>query len=127
MSNASSATMSGPEWMSRAARAARTLRAVSCGKSGAGHCVYVILLHDARKFQPWGLYIGQTSRDPDWRFDQHKSGYRASRAARRFGVCLLPQLYEHLNPMQQWESLEVEAALADKFREVGIPWIEGGH
>jgi hypothetical protein len=29
--------------------------------------------------------------------------------------------------MQQWESLELEAALADTFREAGVPWVEGGH
>jgi len=66
-------------------------------------------------------------RDPDWRFDQHKAGYKASRAVKRFGVCLLPELVEHLNPMMQWESLELEAALADAFRDSGIAWVEGGH
>jgi hypothetical protein len=42
-------------------------------------------------------------------------------------VCLLPELTEHLNPLQQWESLDLEAALADTFREAGIHWVEGGH
>jgi hypothetical protein len=41
-------------------------------------------------------------------------------------VHLLPDLVEHLNPMQQWESLELEAALAEAFRQAGVPWIEGG-
>jgi len=125
--SASTTLISKPGWIPKALRAARTLQASTAGQPGARHSVYVILLHDGRRQQPWGLYIGQTSRDPDWRFDQHKSGYKASSPARRFGVCLLPELYEHLNPMQQWESLEVEAALADIFREVGILWIEGGH
>ncbi|WP_174296876.1 GIY-YIG nuclease family protein [Sphingomonas bacterium] len=116
-----------PVWMPVAARAARSLRAVTVQEVGAGHSVYVILLHDARRRTPWGLYVGQTARDPDWRFDQHKAGYKSSSAARRFGVRLLPELVAHLNPMRQWESLDLEAALADKFRAVGIPWIEGGH
>jgi hypothetical protein len=73
------------------------------------------------------LYVGQTSRDPDWRFDQHKAGYKASGPVRRFGVCLLPDLTEHLNPLQQWESLDLEAALAEAFRQAGVPWVEGGH
>jgi hypothetical protein len=119
--------MGEPEWMSRAVRAARTLKAVSVAQAGAGHSVYVILLHDARRLQPWGLYVGQTSRDPDWRFDQHKAGYKASGSVRRFGVRLLPELVDHLNPMRQWESLELEAALADTFRAAGVPWVEGGH
>ncbi len=119
--------MSNPEWMPKAVRAARTLRAVTVGEAKSRHSVYVILLHDVRRQQPWGLYVGQTSCDPDWRFDQHKAGYKASASARRFGVCLLPELVEHLNPMRQWESLDLEAALADAFRTVGVPWVEGGH
>jgi predicted GIY-YIG superfamily endonuclease len=75
----------------------------------------------------WGLYVGQTSRDPDLRFDQHKAGHKASRAVRRFGVRLLPDLVEHLNPLRGWEALDLEAALADGFRDAGIQWIEGGH
>jgi hypothetical protein len=119
--------MAEPEWMPKAVRAAGTLRAVTVGQPKAGHSVYVILLHDPQKRQPWGLYVGQTSRDPDWRFDQHKAGYKASSSVRRFGVRLLPELVGHLNPMHQWESLDLEAALADAFRAAGIPWVEGGH
>lgn len=113
--------------MTRARSAALRLRAETFRARGAHHFLYVILLHDARANERWGLYVGQTSRDPDLRFDQHKAGYRASRAVRRFGVCLLPSLVEHLNPMMDWESLELEAALADAFRVAGVPWVEGGH
>jgi hypothetical protein len=113
--------------MSKAERAARTLRATTVGATGAGHSVYAILLHDPRRQEPWGVYVGQTSRDPDWRFDQHKAGYKASRSARRFGVRLLPELVEHLNPMRRWEALDLEAALAEAFRAAGVPWVEGGH
>ena len=119
--------MGEPDWMPRAVRAARSLKAVTVGQAGAKHSVYVILLHDARVPQRWGLYVGQTSRDPDWRFDQHKAGYKASGSVRRFGVRLLPELVDHLNPMRQWESLELEAALAETFRAAGVAWVEGGH
>lgn len=110
-----------------AIQAARSLRASTIREAKAAHSVYVILLYDPSRPSPYGLYVGQTSRDPDWRFDQHKAGYKASRAVRRFGVRLLPQLVEHLNPMRQWESLDLEAALADAFRMAGVPWVEGGH
>ena len=73
------------------------------------------------------LYVGQTSRDPDWRFDQHKSGDKASGAVRPSGVRLLPELFEHLNSLQPREPLEIEAALADAFRDAGVGWVEGGH
>ena len=113
--------------MIKAERAARSLRATTVGARRAGHSVYVILLHDPRRLDPWGVYVGQTSRDPDLRFDQHKSGYKASGAVRRFGVRLLPDLVEHLNPMRQWESLDLEEALAEAFWAAGVPWVEGGH
>ena len=119
--------MDGPEWMADAVRAARTLRATTRSEAGARHALYVILLHDPRRQGRWGLYVGQTSRDPDWRFDQHKAGYKASGAARRFGVRLLPELAKHMNPLRQWESLDLEAALAEAFRAAEIGWVEGGH
>jgi predicted GIY-YIG superfamily endonuclease len=113
--------------MARAERAAQAFRATTAGVRGASHSVYVVLLHDPRRREPWGLYVGQTSRDPDLRFDQHKAGYKASGAARRHGVRLLPGLTAHLNPMRRWEALDLEAALADAFRAAGVPWVEGGH
>ena len=116
-----------PTWIGRAERAALTLKATTRGVRGASHSVYVVLLHDPRRSEAWGLYVGQTSRDPDLRFDQHKAGYKASGAARRFGVRLLPGLTAHLNPMRRWEALDLEAALAEAFIAAGIPWVEGGH
>jgi hypothetical protein len=116
-----------PAWLAKAQRAALTLSATTRGARGAHHSVYVVLLRDARRAEPFGLYVGQTSRDPDLRFDQHKAGYKASGAARRFGVQLLPQLTAHLNPMRQWESIDLEEALAEAFRAAGVGWVEGGH
>ena len=119
--------MSRPEWMKKAEAVAGGFRAATARQRGASHSVYVVLLHDSSGPGRWGLYVGQTSRDPDLRFDQHKTGHKASRAVRRFGVGLLPNLVEHLNPMKRWEALEIEAALADAFAAAGIAWIEGGH
>lgn len=116
-----------PDWMGKARRAAASLRATTRSARGAGHSVYVVLLHDPRRRDAWGLYVGQTSRDPDLRFDQHKAGYKASGAVRLHGVRLLPELTEHLNPLRAWEALELEAALAQAFQAAGVPWVEGGH
>lgn len=116
-----------PDWMSKAVRAARSLRATTVGSKRAGHSVYVVLLHNPARADPWGLYVGQTSRDPDLRFDQHKAGYKASGAVKRYGVRLLPGMVEHLNPLRGWEALELEAGLAEEFRSVGVPWVAGGH
>ncbi len=113
--------------MPRAAQVARSFRAQTRRRSGAGHSVYLILLHDPGFGGRWGLYVGQTTRDPDVRFDQHKAGYKSSGAVKRFGLRLLPELVEHLNPMKGWEALEIEADMADALRAAGSPWVEGGH
>jgi hypothetical protein len=113
--------------MPTARAAAISLRAATRGAKGADHFVYVALLEDRRRACRFGLYVGETSRDPDLRFDQHKTGYRASRWVRRFGVLLLPELVAHLNPMRRWEAVELEAGLAEEFRRVGVPWVAGGH
>ncbi len=119
--------MTKPPWMPEALRAAQTLRASTKAGPRARHSVYVILLKDPRRSPPWGLYVGQTSRDPDLRFDQHKAGYKASGPVRRFGVRLLPEFVDHLNPLQRWESLDLEEALAEVLRDAGVSWVEGGH
>jgi hypothetical protein len=116
-----------PEWMPKAEQAARQLRATTTGTRGTHHVLYVVLLKDTRRVGRWGLYVGETSVDPDLRFDQHKTGYKASRYVNRFGVRLLPELFEHFNPLRRWEAVELEPALAEAFRHAGVPWVEGGH
>jgi hypothetical protein len=113
--------------MDEALAAARSLTATTRKARRAKHSVYVALLRDPTRDEPWGVYVGQTGRDPDIRFDQHKAGYKASGAVRRFGVKLLPELTAHLNPMRAWEAIDLEEALADAFRAAGIAWVEGGH
>ncbi len=119
--------MTAPDWMERAAIAARELSATAVGEREATHSVYVVLLHNKSRRHASGLYVGQTSRDPHLRFDQHNAGYKASRAVKRFGICLLPELVAHPNPMRGWKALEVEAALAEALRRANVPWVEGGH
>lgn len=121
------AAMLEPQWITKAERVARSFSATTRKDRGACHSVYVILLHDPSGAGRFGLYVGQTARDPDWRFDQHKAGYKASGAVRRFGIRLLPHFTDHLNPMKRWEAIEIEAALAEAFTDAGIPWVEGGH
>ena len=116
-----------PEWIATAGRATLRLRATTHKAGGASHHLYVALLEDPRRACRWGLYVGETSRDPDLRFDQHKTGYKASRWVNRFGVRLLPELVTHLNPLRRWEAVELEAALADELARAGIAWIAGGH
>jgi hypothetical protein len=116
-----------PDWIATAQRATLRLRATTRNVRGASHHVYIALLEDKRRACRWGLYVGETSRDPDIRFDQHKTGYKASRWVNRFGVRLLPELVTHLNPLRRWEAAELEAALAEELLRAGISWVAGGH
>ncbi len=109
-----------------ARRAALRYRATTRGARGSPHFVYVVLLEDPRRPCRFGFYVGETSNDPDVRFDQHKTGYKASRWVNRFGVKLLPDVVAHLNPLRRWEAVDLEAALAEAFRREGL-WVEGGH
>lgn len=119
--------MSVSQVIAAAERVAQRFRSRTRRLRGARASVYFILLHDPRQGGRWGIYVGQTARDPDERFDQHKAGYKASGAVRRFGVRLLPMLVSHLNPVNAREAVELEAALAQALRDAGIGWIEGGH
>lgn len=87
--------------------------------------LYVILLSDGvwhrRKFRERNphyrlarpcVYVGQTSLDPEKRFEQHKNGYKASPIVRKYGIHLVPGLYEHLNPVPSAEREEREERLA---------------
>ena len=113
--------------MASARRATLRLKATTHRACGASHHVYIALLEDPRRACRWGLYVGETSRDPDIRFDQHKAGYKASGAVRRFGVRVLPELVSHLVPLRRWEAVELEAALAEELSRAGIAWVAGGH
>jgi len=83
----------GPPWLDNAHRASEALQATTRKARGAGHSVYVVLLHDARRAEPWGLYVGHTSRDPDLGGNSG-TGYPfpASSAARRISQEMPPFL-----------------------------------
>ena len=53
------------------------------------------------------VYVGMTGLTPEERFANHKAGTKAAWVVKRYGLRLLPELYEHLNPMP------FEAAAAD--------------
>lgn len=87
--------------------------------------VYVILLDGYLKNGRYGLYVGQTSRTITNRLSQHLSGGELSAKCHKKMKCLVSSLYSHLRPMSKKESLEIEEAIADDFRAVGIR-TEGG-
>jgi hypothetical protein len=65
------------------------------------------------------VYVGMTGLDPDLRFDKHKAGIQANRYVQRYGLRLLPELYEVYNPMPYDGAREMEVELAIGLREAG--------
>ena len=96
------------------------------------HSVYVVLLskdvlyeakfkrcnpdHDPAK--PC-VYVGMTGLDPDDRFDKHKAGIRSNKYVQRYGLRLVPELYERYNPMPYGVARAMEVELAISLREAG--------
>lgn len=72
------------------------------------------------------VYVGMSGLSPEQRFENHKRGLKASGWVHRFGVRLLPELYEHLNPMPYEAALQMERELADDLRAQGYA-VVGGH
>lgn len=99
------------------------------------HCVYVVLLDEGAR--SWSrtkkadksktcVYVGMTGLTPEDRFENHKNGVKAAGVVKKFGERLLPELYEHLNPMPYEAALAMEADLAEDLRAEGY-CVFGGH
>jgi len=67
------------------------------------------------------VYVGMTGVTPIQRYANHKKGYKASRYVKNFGLRLLPELYEHLNPMSYEQAAKMEETLAVELRGKGHP------
>lgn len=72
------------------------------------------------------LYVGMTSKTPQERFAQHRTGYRNAKGHKlsaniveRYGLYLRPSLYQHIGPLSRAEALDVEKGLALELRRKG--------
>jgi len=95
--------------------------------------VYVIELDKAvlgkRKFEEVNpdydpakpcVYVGQSAKKPEGRFQQHLAGEHANPLVKRYGVRLKPKLYEKYNPLPSRIKAESkEKWLAEKLRKKG--------
>ncbi len=110
----------------------------SAGKEQFHHSVYVILLSDRalkelsilrlnpkRDARKPCVYVGMTGLPVDHRFENHKNGYKSARLVRKYGVRLMPELYEHLNPMPFDAAAQMEKDLAEDLRNEGYT-VTGG-
>lgn len=112
--------------------AARTRKRTARKGGRHHHSVYVVELSRGvlyeRKFQKCNphynpdkpcVYVGMTGLDPDVRFDKHKAGLQANRFVTKYGLHLLPRLYEMYNPMPCDGARDMEVELAIALREKG--------
>ncbi len=121
------------------AQIARSLRAEGCGvwapvlDAPETSSVYVVRLDDAvlkhRGFRAANpdyvkgspcVYVGATGLSPAERFANHKSGHKANWYARTYGDALLPEFFDHLNPMTYQQALATEITVADELRREGF-------
>ena len=66
------------------------------------------------------LYVGRTGLTPEERFTKHKTGNKASRIVKRYGIRLRPDLYDHLPDMTFSEAEETEVKHAERLRDQGF-------
>jgi hypothetical protein len=105
---------------------------------GDHHNVYVVLLdpaaarirkillaNPARDPEKPIVYVGLTGLTPQERFANHKLGIKSSSLVRRFGIRLLPELYEHLNPMPYEAAAQMEKDLTQDLRKAGYSVVGG--
>src|SRR5215510_14926402 len=72
------------------------------------------------------VYVGMSGLTPEARFANHKQGIKAARVVKKYGIRLLPELYEHLNPMPFEAAARMEIDLAEDLRREGYT-VTGGH
>src|SRR5207249_10783710 len=102
------------------------------------HSVYVVLLESAVAKHPSILranpkrdplkpcvYVGMTGLPVDHRFENHKNGYKSAWVVKKYGVRLMPELYQHLNPMPFEGAAQMEIELAEDLRAEGYT-VTGG-
>lgn len=118
--------------MTTATRPRKTANRPRASAKRAHHNVYVVLLDpdvwyegrfqksnpDRDRAKPC-VYVGMTGLDPDVRFDKHKAGIQSNRYVQKYGIRLMPELYEVFNPMPYDAARDMEVELAIGLREEG--------
>jgi hypothetical protein len=102
------------------------------------HSVYVILLDPCVLRHPSILrlnpnreptkpcvYVGMTGLPVEERFENHKKGLKSAWVVKKYGLHLVPELYEFLNPMPFAAAAQMEKDLAEDLRAEGYT-VTGG-
>ncbi len=102
------------------------------------HNVYVILLDPAVASHPSVLrvnpnrdpskpcvYVGMTGLPVEHRMENHLNGYKSAWTVKKYGIRLMPELFEHLNPMPYDAAAQMEKDLTEDLRAEGYT-VTGG-
>jgi hypothetical protein len=92
---------------------------IELSKEVLGEARFIRCNPDYRDGKPC-VYVGMTGLDPDLRFDKHKAGIQSNRYVQRFGLRLLPDLYEAYNPMSYGVAQATEVDVGIALREAGF-------
>ncbi len=90
------------------------------------HSVYVVELQGIPGSTGRDVYVGMTGLKVEDRFENHRRGYKSSRIVKKYGVRLLPELYEHMNPMTWEHASQMEVLFAKQLKRRGYN-VYGGH
>ena len=71
------------------------------------------------------VYVGMTGLTPEQRIENHLNGYKAAKVVKKYGLRLLPELYEDMNPMSYAQAVETEVLVAKNLRKAGYT-VTGG-
>ena len=67
------------------------------------------------------VYVGQSSRKPNIRFEQHKEGNKSNKYAQQFGLKLRPDLFEKYNPIPtRKDAEEIDEMVGKELRNRGL-------
>ena len=94
------------------------------------YTIYIVNLIDESAPDPapgkW-VYVGETSKTPEERFDEHKNGIRDNKAAREYGRDLNYELMKEIPQVRfKLDSKCLEAQTGEELRGRGYV-VEGGH
>ena len=103
---------------------------VADARTDVVYTIYIINLVDESGSDPsprkW-VYVGETSKTPEKRFDEHKNGIRANKDAREHGRDLNYDLMKRIPQVRfKQDSKWLEAHAGEKLRDCGYK-VEGAH
>jgi hypothetical protein len=110
-------------WLPIAYEIAQTFTARRRGRS---HVYLVLLDYTDRRGDSHGVYVGQSSYPAARRFEQHKSGIRASGSVLKRGLEVLTGPVLHLTRIAAHDARRIEEELAAALADAGLK-VQGGH